>query len=143
MTLAAATVVDAVAARLVPLPASAGRVYTDRAWPFPDTQLPAWTVSAEDERVESADLGGDINQHQLDIVCRGKVKATAAIDDVMHTLGAGGMALIFALPVPHHLQLTGIKRSAGASGEAVLGEITITLQATYYVRQSAPETIVS
>jgi hypothetical protein len=143
MTLAAATVVDAVAARLVPMVATAGRVYTDRAWPIPDALLPAWTVFAESERVESADVGGDVNQHVLEIVCRAKLKATSGLDDAMHALAATGMALIFALPVPYHLQHTGTDRLMQTSGESRIGEIAISLQATYYAKQSAPETIMS
>lgn len=142
MALAAATVVDAVAARLAPSVA-AGRVYTDRAWPLPEASLPVWTVTAESESVEAADLDGDLNQHSLTIVCRGKVKAVSNVDDAMHALTAAGEALLFAPPVPYQLQLTGRERAVAGEGEAAIGEISVSVQATFFVRQSAPQTIVS
>jgi hypothetical protein len=52
MALAAAQVVDAVAARLVPVVLSGGRVYTSRLWPLTEAEIPAWRVTAEDEEVE-------------------------------------------------------------------------------------------
>lgn len=143
MTLAAAQVVDAVAARLVPLAATGGRVFTDRAWPLEQGDLPAWRVTAQTETVESAQVNDDTNLHQLDIVAEAVARATSAIDDTLHSLAAGGMALLFALPVPHYLQLTSIEREFSGSGEAALGRILISMRATYYVRQSTPETIFS
>ena len=67
MALAAAQVIDALAARLVPLAATGGRVYTSRAWPL--TDLPAWRVTAEDEAVQQAAVE-PWNQHDLFVNAR-------------------------------------------------------------------------
>jgi hypothetical protein len=143
MALAASQVIDAIAAKLVPLGLSNGHVYTDRAWPVAESDVPYWLVTAESESVESADLGGDLNQHQLEVLCRGKVKAITGIDDAMHALASGGMALLFALPVPYHLQLTRIERSVQVGGESAIGEIAISIIATFFAKQSVPDTILS
>lgn len=143
MSLAAAQIIDAVAARLVPLAATGGRVFTDRLWPLEQGELPAWRVTAQTETVEQAQIGDDTNLHQLDIEAEAVARATSAIDDTLHNLAFGGMLLLFAPPVPNYLQLTSIERSVTGAGEAAVGRIAMTMRATYYVRQSAPETIVS
>ena len=142
MTLAAAQVIDAIAARLVPLAATGGRVYTSRAWPL-DT-LPAWRVTAEDESV-SADEGmvESINLHQLDIEARAFASATADLDDSLHTLAAGGLALLFAASVPHGLELRGIQRGMTTDAEAKVGAITLQLRCRFWVNPATPETIYS
>lgn len=143
MTLAAAQVVDAVAALLVPLAATGGRVYTSRTWPLEQGELPAWRVTAESESVESVEVGSDTNLHLLSIVCQATARATANLDDVLHGLAEGGMALLFAGTPPNHLQLTGIDRTVDGTGEAALGTIDLAMQASFYVRQSVPGTIIS
>lgn len=138
MTLAAAQVIDAVAARLVPLAASGGRVYTDRTWPL--NTLPAWRVTAEDEAVV-VDTLDPVARHDLEIAARGVVAAVDAVDDSMHSLAAGGLALLFAPTVPYGLQLTGIGRDMQTDNGATVGVITLRMRATYFVAPAAPETI--
>lgn len=142
MALAAAQVIDAMAARLVPLAATAGRVYTSRAWPLTEASLPAWRVTAADEAVEAASLDG-INLHRLDIDAAACARATDDLDDVLHALASGGLALLFAGAVPYGLQLIGIGRELATEGEAVVGRITLRLQATFYMHPAQPETILS
>ena len=138
MALAAAQVIDAVAARL----AAAGRpVYTSRLWPLAESALPAWRVTAEDELVERQSLGDDLCQHTLTVQLRGYARATDDLDDALHALAASAMPLIFAAPVPYDLQLTAIDRYVETAGEASLGAITLTARALYFVRASAPEII--
>lgn len=138
MALAAAQVIDALAARLVPLGA-AGGVHTSRAWPLPD-DLPAWRVTAEDEAVTAAMLSGT-NEHQLDVAVRGSTRATADLDDALHAMAAAALAALFAPPAPYQLQLTGIRRQMAAEGEASVGIVSLLVRATYYVDPAAPETI--
>jgi len=140
MALAAAQVIDAVAALLAPLPASAGRVYTSRAWPLTLAGLPAWRVTAEEESVVPFMLSGE-NEHTLAISARAFAAAVDDLDDVLHTLAAGGLALIFAGTPPHALRLSGIRRELATEGEAMVGVITLRLQATFYVHPQNPETI--
>jgi hypothetical protein len=142
MALAAAQVIDALAARLVPLTATAGRVHTSRAWPLTGVGLPAWRVTAADEVVEAATIDG-INLHQLDVDAAATVRVAADLDDAMHALAAGGLALLFAAPVPYGLRLLGIGREITTEGEAAVGRITLRLQAQFYATPAAPETIYS
>lgn len=140
MALAAAQVVDALAARLVPLAASAGRVYSSRAWPL--TDLPAWRVTAEDEQVQQATLE-PWNQHELSINASGFARAVADLDDALHALAAGALALLFAAPVPYDMRLTGISRQLATDAEAAVGLVTLRLRCTFFVDPAAPETIIS
>lgn len=142
MALAAAQVIDALAARLVPLAATGGRVYTSRLWPLAEADLPAWRVTAADEVAEQSSLEG-INVHRLDIDAAATVRAVADVDDALHALAAGGLPLLFAAPAPYGLQLLGIGREITTEGEASVGRITLRLQALFYVNPAQPETILS
>lgn len=142
MALAAQTVVDAIAARLVPMAATAGRVATSRTWPWSEAELPAWRVTAENEAVEEAAVD-PFNQHDLSISASASSRAVQDLDDVLHALAATGLALLFAPPVPYALRLTGIERRLSTEGEAAAGQITLQLQCRYFVAPEAPETIIS
>ena len=141
MALAAAQVIDALAARLVPLAATGGRVYTSRAWPLTDASLPAWLVTAGLETVERAYVEDTTGTHTLRINCRGVAKATADLDDVLHGLAVGALPLLFAAPVPYDLELIQIDRQVTQDGESALGSITLTLQAQFGMLPTAPETL--
>lgn len=140
MALAAAQVVDALAARVAAQPAVAGRVKTSRTWPWSEDELPACRVFANDEAVQAADLSG-VNQHALLVDVEYTALAVADLDDTLHALAASGMALLFASAVPYELQLTGISRQLATEGEAAVGRITVQLSATYFVAPADPETI--
>jgi hypothetical protein len=141
VALAAAQVVDALAARLVPQAGlGAGGVKTSRVWPWGEEDLPAVRVFAQDEAVELATTGEAINQHTLAVDAQYTVRATADLDDAMHALASAGLALLFAGALPHGLQLTGINRETATDGEAAVGRITLQLRCTYFVAPGAPET---
>lgn len=142
MALAAAQVVDALAARLVPLAATGGRVHTSRAWPLAESDLPAWRVTATDEQVERAQLQG-VGVHRLEVTAAGYVRAVADVDDAMHALAEGGLALLFAAPAPYGLQLVGIDRELTTEGEASMGRIALRMQAMFYTNPAQPGTILS
>lgn len=141
MALAAAQVVDALAALLAPVALSGGRVYTSRLWPLTDGELPAWRVTAETEDVQPSTLDG-VNQHDLEVAASGYVRATEDIDDAMHALAEQGLAALFAGTPPYGLQLVGIDRETN-DGEAAHGVIRLRLATQYFVRASAPGTFVS
>lgn len=143
MSLAAAQVIDAVAARIAALPAYAGKVHTSRAWPLAVADLPAWRVVAGDEQVEGAVLGERIGEHTLQIEARGYCRATADLDDAMHAMAVAALPAVFAAAVPYDLELKGIDRDMQTEGEAAVGVITMRLQARYFVAAAAPETILS
>jgi hypothetical protein len=141
MTLAAAQVIDAVAARLVPMAATGGRVYTSRAWPL--STLPAWRVTAEDESVSPAIITEPVNEHRLTINARVFASAADDLDDALHALAASGLALLFAAPAPYVLQLEGIQRQLATEGEANVGVITLRMLCTFFADPATPETIYS
>lgn len=141
MALAAAQVIDALAARLVPMVATGGRVYTSRAWPLTETQVPAWRVTAEDEDIDGSI--GPANQHRLLVRASAYALALSNLDDALHALAASGLSLLFAPTVPHHLQLSRLRRRMDDSAEARLGAIDIFLTATFMVDPSQPETLLS
>jgi hypothetical protein len=141
MALAAAQVVDAVAALLVPMVATGGRVYTSRTWPLAEADLPAWRVTAEDEVVEIEALDGSEQTHQLSIEATCSTRAVADLDDALHALAAAGLALLFAPMPPYGLTLQAIGRSLATEGEAAVGRVTLSLNAIYLTAPAAPETI--
>ena len=140
MALAAAQVVDALAAHVAAQAAVAGRVKTSRAWPWSEAELPACRVFANDEAVQAADIEG-ANQHTLLVDVEYTALAVADLDDALHALAADGLALLFATAVPYQLQLGGISRQLATEGEAAVGRITLQLSATFFVDPAAPETI--
>ena len=140
MALAAATVIDTLAARLVPMAATAGRVYTSRAWPLDEASLPAWRVVAADELIERVDLQG-VHRHTLEVEATAYARTVADLDDTLHALASSGLQLLFAPAVPYDLTATGISRAITTEGEAAVGAITLRLQATYHVNPASPETL--
>jgi hypothetical protein len=143
MALAAAQVVDALAARLAPQALGTGGVRTSRLWPWAEAELPAVRLFAADEQVEISTIGEQINRHTLAVDAQYTLRAVADADDAMHTLAEAGLALLFAEPLPHGLQLAGINREAATEGEAAVTRITLQLQCTYFVAPAAPGVILS
>lgn len=143
MALAAAQVIDAMAARLGTVAATAGRVHTSRTWPLATADLPAWRVLADGEDCELVDLDGGMHRHQLTISCRAYTAATADLDDALHALAAAGLQALWLAPVPYALELLGITRGMATEGEAKLGTVTLQVRAEFYANPAAPETIIS
>lgn len=145
MALAAAQVVDAVQALLVPVALTGGRVYTSRLWPLTEADLPAGVVFAADEQIEAGSLF-NVEQHTLEIEAKGFVRETADLDDAMNDLAAAWLTALFAVAPPFNLMVTRIERDSAAvgstsGGEASCGAITLHLQAIFETESGAPETI--
>lgn len=143
MTLAAAQVINALAGRINAIGAYTGKVYTSRAWPLDEAGLPAWRVTAADEAIDGATLGDYIHEHVLDVEAKGYCRAVADLDDAMHAMAVAALPALFAAPVPYDLTHKGIERDMATEGEAAVGVITLRLQARYFTRPTAPETILS
>jgi hypothetical protein len=142
MTLAAATVVDALAARLATQAGlGTGGIKTSRLWPWAEAELPACRIFAAEEVVELVSLDAPINQHTLAVDAQYTVRAVANLDDAMHALASSGLTLMFAGALPYGLQLTGITRNTATEGDAAVGVITLQLSCTYHVAPGAPDTI--
>lgn len=140
MALAAAQVIDALAARLNGATDAGARVYTSRTWPLSEADLPAWRVTAEDESVDPATVHG-INQHALLVHASASVRAVDDLDDAMHAIAEAGLTALFAGKPPHNLALDGIDRAISTEGECAVGVITLRLRCTFFCKPSAPGTL--
>lgn len=140
MALAAAQVIDALAALITGLPLTGSRVYTSRLHPVTEADLPCWRVVAETEAVTQSMLIGT-NEHLLSVAVVGLVRATADVDDSMHALAAQGLAALWPATPLYGLQLDSISRDVVGDGEASMGAITVRATARYHVVPQAPETI--
>jgi hypothetical protein len=138
--LAAAQVVDALAALVNAQAAVAGRVKTSRTWPWAEDQLPAARVFVSDEVAAPVTMDG-VHEHRLAVDVQYTTRAVADLDDAMHTLAADGLTLLFAGTPPYGLSLSGISRETATEGEAAVGRITLQLQCLFHAAPSAPETI--
>lgn len=142
MALAAAQVVDAYAALVLPQSGLGGRVKTSRTWPWDEAELPACRVFASDEVCTPTHIDG-ANQHDLSVDVQYTARATADLDDALHALAAAGLALLFAGTPPYGMALAGISRQLASEGEAAVGQITLQLKSTFFVHPAAPETLLS
>lgn len=150
MTLAAAKVIDAVAALISSASGMAGHVFTSRTWPLAESQLPAWRVVAADEDVDTIGANWPAQeQHDLTIAAQGYARATADLDDALHTLAENALGVLFATvastrlsPLNCAMSLRGIQRDLVTEGEASLGRITLLLRVRFLTFNNAPATIV-
>lgn len=140
MALASKQVTDALAARLVPMAATGGRVFTNRNVRLTEADLPCWRVLAADERMQPLTLDGT-NQHELDVLASVYVRDTADLDAAMAALAASGEALLFADPNPYGLELTRHERAVVTVGEASVGVFHVTVRAHFAADPRYPETL--
>lgn len=150
MALASAQVVDKVAALLVAATTAAGsKVYTSRAWPLPDADLPAIRVYADEEEIQPAGVTFPaLQRHELTVYVCGYCKATSDLDDAMNGLAAQALSALFASvattrlsPLNCTTQAKRIERDMTTEGEAAVGRITVSLLVQFNTRNNAPETI--
>jgi hypothetical protein len=142
MALAALQVVDALIARLMPMPATGARIFDSRTVTITESDLPCWRVTAEDEPVQGASIDG-MDQHDLEIQASVYCRDTLALDRELSALVASGLALLFADPRPFGLQHTNTLRGVVDVGEAAAGRYTLMLRATFFVNPAQPETLLS
>jgi hypothetical protein len=163
MTLAAAQVIDAVAARITGLALAGTKVYTSRAWPLAESGLPAWRVYAPDEDVEPVTVHpNQLSAHTLQLELHGLTRVVADLDDALHALAEEALTAVFRLvppddpanpgtPLPDALDailsklqvsLRRIERNFSTEGEAAVGRVVITLRINFRTRASAPGTLV-
>lgn len=152
--LAAAQVIHAISARLTGLPSTGARVFTSRAWPLAEKDLPAWRVVGPDEDIEPQTVHANaLQEHRLQVELHGSVRATAALDDELNDMAAEALAPLFstAPQVPPdaldglkgkvQITLRRIERKLATEGEAAVGLVLITVRAEFRTRASAPETL--
>jgi hypothetical protein len=138
MTLAAAQVVDAIAARLVPT-VTAGHVTADRFHPITTADCPWWKVFPLGDDIE-ASTDGATEKHDLTVECRGYVRAVSGGDDAMHALLASGLAAVHgAQAAQWSLQTISVQWQTLSENGADFGAVLLRLRATYYTDRTAPE----
>jgi len=136
-------VIDALAARLVPMAATAGRVYTDRTWPLDGAALPAWKLELADVQSRPYTTDG-VDRREVLIDARVYARAVSDLPAALQALSAAGQALLFAAPRPWGLQLDGApQRLPGPEGEAAAGSLQLRLRALVFVRAAQPGTILN
>lgn len=139
--LAAQQVIDAYVQRLQAVPASAGRAYSDRFWPFGEAELPGWRVYAGDEAVRSVDIAGTANEHQLEVVADGIVRATTGMDAALNALAESALATVHAGgAAPRNGQLLSLQRHVVNEGEASIGRVRIRWLVTFILNPAQPGT---
>jgi hypothetical protein len=154
MALAAAQVVDAIAARITGLALTGARVYTSRTWPLAEKDLPAWRVVAMDEAIAPKSLGPNPTQeHQLQVELRGHARAVADLDDALHGLAEQALKAVFpATPAGTpdaldgmarkiHLSLRRIERVLQMEGEATLGVVIVSLLIVFMTKAQSPDAL--
>lgn len=142
MLVAAQQVVQALAARLVPMPATGGRVITSRTVTIEESDLPCWRVVYGNEDKAERYLGGH-DSLQLDVQASVYARDVLDLDNELATLMAEGQALLFAAPAPYGLQRDAMVPDVVAVGEAAAGRLTLNLRATYVVHPAQPGTLLS
>lgn len=150
--LAAGQLVHAFATRLTGLPLAGASVFTDRAWPLSQQQLPAWKVIPHDEDVELGTIHKPaIEAHSLQLELHGFVHAVTQIDDALSALAAEALSAIFSQTPPAdtladlrkkvQVGLVRIERTMTKEGEASMGLVLITFRVEFKTRADQPETI--
>jgi hypothetical protein len=151
--LAAALIVAAIATRITGLSLAGDDVFTSRAWPLAEKDLPAWRVIAADEEIEPLTLNPNpLQKHTLQVELHGIAQVTAALDDALHALTAEALAAVFrtsgtaddldAIAPQIQVSLRRIERTFSKEGEAATGLALITLRVDFKTRAAAPETLI-
>lgn len=154
MPLASAQIVDAIAARLsgASITPAGTRVYTSRAWPLQEDQLPAWRVTAEAEDIEPQTMHyPELLEHTLTVELEGTVQATADVDDAMHAMALAALQRLFgtqanAILAPLNVsrfQPASIQRLFTTQGESRLAQVVVSLTVVFNTYINDPTVIVS
>lgn len=142
MLVAAQQVVQALAARLVPMSATGGRVITSRTVAIEEADLPCWRVVYGSEDIVDRYVNG-ADRLQLEVQASLYARDVLHLDNELATLMAEGQALLFAEPAPYGLQRDALVPDVVAVGEAAAGRLTLNLRATYVVHSAQPGTLLS
>lgn len=139
MTLAAAQVRDAIAARLVP---TATLVTTKRLHPLTEAHLPAWRVRLVGDDTDPG-LGLGVQTHRTTIEAAGIVRAVDDVDDALDTLLAAGLTAVHAVQAANFSVVDGGTAwpLPPADGEAATAQVVHRFVCTYATDPAAPEVL--
>lgn len=155
MTLAAEQVVVQLKANLLAAATVAGvKVYTDRAWPVDEAELPTLQVFCGDEAHTPQTIHWPcMQEHRLELLIVGKVKATSAIDTVMNAFIAQVLTALYGTQAAAKLApLVGVRleppgeraviRTPQEDAQAAFAHFTVRAIACFRTMSNAPETLV-
>jgi len=138
MALAAAQVVDAIAARLA---GTATTVTTKRFHPFTEADLRAWRVVPAGEAMDTSSEGA-MEFHELGIECHGYVRALDDVDDALSDMAAAGLTAIHAVQAGNFtVRTASIERRFTPDGEAATAEVVLALTSNFATATAAPEVL--
>lgn len=155
MTLAAEQVVVQLKANLIAAATVAGsKVYTDRAWPVDEADLPTLQVFCGDEAITPVTVHWpSLEEHALELLLVGKVKAVSGIDTAMNAFIAQVLTALYGTQVASTLApLIGVRleppgeraviRTPQEDNQAAFAHFTVRSIARFQTMSNAPETLV-
>jgi hypothetical protein len=150
MTLAAQTVVAAIAARLSTRTAAGTRVYTDRLYPITEDLLPAWRITDLSEQVEDMTVHWPpVQKHTMIVGLQACVVAASGIDATFNALRLQALQALFDTQGHSTLgiDVQMMERGTGPlepieAADRQIAQRTIQLSVIYRTRADNPETIV-
>lgn len=155
MTLAAAQVVARLKANLIAAATVAGtKVYSDRAWPIDEAELPTLQVFCGDEAITPMVVHWpSLQEHRLELLLVGKVRAVAGIDETMNAFVAQVLAALYGTQAAVTLTpLQGVRlespgeravtRVPQEDAQAAFAHVTVRSIACFKTMSNAPETLV-
>lgn len=156
MTLAAEQVVVQLKTNLLAAPqtVAASKVYTDRAWPVDESELPTLQVFCGDEAITPITVHWPtLQEHRLELLVVGKVKATSGIDSAMNAFIAQILTKLYGTQAASTLSpLTGVRleppgertviRTPQEDAQAAFAHFTVRAIACFQTMSNAPETLV-
>lgn len=126
------------------------RVFASRAWALSMSQLPAWRVMTQQERVRPVTVHWPPKQeHTLVVDLQGVCRDVDDVDADLDAMELAALQALFgaqgAVSVSGkalQVELLQTDREHASEGEAATAEVVLSLQITYHTLANNPETIV-
>jgi hypothetical protein len=156
MTLAAGQVVAQLKTNLLAATqtVAGSKVYTDRAWPVDESELPTLQVFAGEESITPVVVHWPaLQEHRLELLLVGKVSAVSGIDETMNVFIAQILTKLYGTANASTLYpLTGVRleppgertviRTPQEDAQAKFAHFTVRAIACFQTMSNAPETLV-
>ena len=136
------------------LHAAGAKVYTDRAWPVDESELPTLQVfSGEESMTPMTVHWPSLQDHRLELLLVGKVRAVSGIDETMNVFIAQILTKLYGTQAAATLApLAGVRleppgdrtviRTPQEDAQAAFAHFTVRAIACFKTMSNAPETIV-
>ncbi|WP_322893468.1 MULTISPECIES: hypothetical protein [unclassified Yoonia] len=138
-----AQVRGAIAAALVPISETGGRVFQARAWPLEPDDLPCWLIHVDGERIETKQTGRLARQTRtvavnVVLLC----KHSDSVEDEMDDISAQAEELLLSDPaicaLTREFTLDATESALNADGSIVVGQTRLAFSATVTTVAGAP-----